>query len=891
MIGQTISHFHVLEKLGEGGMGVVYKAEDTNLKRTVALKFLPRGLEAQEPERARFLQEAQAASAINHPHVCTIHEIAAEGDQQFIVMEFVDGKTLRQMVPVQKTQTAIDYAIQIGEALQEAHSKGIVHRDVKTDNILVNSKNQLKVMDFGLAKLKGSLKLTKTSSTVGTLAYMAPEQIEGGEVDARSDIFSFGVVLYEMLTGHMPFRGEHEAAMVYSIVNEEPTPIQKHIPDISSELIHVVNRALEKDPEDRYQTVHDMVIDLRRLRKQTSRVSRVASESAPAESQVATSPSSSENIRFNFAWIRSAPRTIKWTAAGVIIIILCIVSWMFFQSEPGRPMFKAGCSSQLTSDPGLEIDPALSPDGKMIAYTAYSKGRMRVYVKQVSGGRTLCLTEELPGHQRFPSWSADGSHIAFFSSEPTAGLYVVTALGGAPMKIAEGVYPVALAPDGKQIVYEGNRDTVFTQAVDGREGKRLAVAYEPHSFSWSPDGSLISFVSGNSSYVSTRVIANIAPSSIYVVSLSSGMLVQVTDNTSMNMSPVRASDSRHLLFVSNRDGTRDIYEVTLSRSGKPEGTPLRLTTGLNAYTVNLSADSKTLAYSVLTHSANVWSVRIPERNSISVTEAVQVTMGNQAIEGLAVSADGQWLVYDSNREGNQDIYKISLKGGEPVQLTTDPKDDFLPAWSPDGKMIVFYSFRTGNRDLFVMSSDGSHQQQITHDPAQERYPHWSPDGNQIVFFSDKTGRDELYVISKSRSVTGWEDPRQLTYEGGIQPRWSPDGALIAYINGSKLCIISPKGGGPRVLFESPDLTKIPVPHFPAWSTDSRTVYYKAFDQSMQSSIWAIAVSGGAPRLLVKFDDPSRQSNRAEFATDGKRFFFTISKYESDIWKMELMTEK
>ena len=806
-------------------------------------------------------------------------------------MEYVDGKTLRQVVPVQKTQTAIDYAIQIGEALQEAHSKGIVHRDVKTDNIMVNSKNQIKVMDFGLAKLKGSLKLTKTSSTVGTLAYMAPEQIEGGEVDARSDIFSFGVALYEMLTGHLPFRGEHEAAMVYSIVNEEPTPVQKYIPDISSELVHVLNRALEKDPEDRYQTVHDMVIDLRRLKKQTSRVSRVVSILPPAESQGTPSAKSSEGLRQGFAWIGSAPRTMKRTLAGAIVLILCFISWMLFHSEPGRATFKAGRSSQLTSEAGIEIDPALSPDGKMIAYSAYLKGKMRVHVKQVSGGRTLCLTEGLPGHQRFPSWSADGSHIAFSSSEPRATLYVVTALGGAPMKIAEDVWGCAWSPDGKQIAYRRGKDSVYTQAVDGSGARRLAVVYEPHSFCWSPDGSRIGFVSGNSSYLSSTAIANIAPSSLYVVSVADGMLSQITDNTSLNMSPVWTSDTRHLLFVSNRDGTRDIYELTVDRSGQPEGTPQRLTTGLNAYTIGLSADSKTLAYSVLTYSANVWSIRIPERNSVSVTEAVQLTTGNQAIEGLGISTDGQWLVYDSNHEGNQDIYKMLLKGGEPIQMTTDPSDDFVPSWSPDGKTIAFYSFRTGNRDLFVMSSDGSYQQQITRDLAQERYPDWSPDGNQLIFYSDKTGRQELFVISKSPNGRGWMEPRQLTVEGGEVPRWSPDGALIAYISGSKLCIISPKGGSPKMLVESTDPSRVPEPSFPEWSSDSRTVYYKAFDGSLQSSIWAVSVSGGAPRLLVKFDNPAKQSNRSEFATDGKRFFFTISKYESDIWKMELTSEK
>jgi serine/threonine protein kinase len=232
MIGKTIFHYKILEKLGEGGMGVVYKALDTKLDRLVALKFLPPQITVSPEDKARFLQEAKAASAVMHSNVCVIHDIAEHKDQQFIIMEYVDGKTLRQMVPIQKLQDAIDYAIQIGEALQEAHSKGVVHRDIKTDNIMVNTRNQIKVADFGLAKLKGSLKLTKTSSTVGTLAYMSPEQIQGTEVDGRSDIFSFGVVLYEMLTGHLPFHGEYEAAIMYSIVNEDPLPVHKYRPEI-----------------------------------------------------------------------------------------------------------------------------------------------------------------------------------------------------------------------------------------------------------------------------------------------------------------------------------------------------------------------------------------------------------------------------------------------------------------------------------------------------------------------------------------------------------------------------------------------------------------------------------------------------------------------------------
>ena len=281
MIGKTISHYRIIEQLGSGGMGVVYKAEDTKLDRTVALKFLPSHLNVNDSDKERFLQEAKAAAALNHPNVCVIHDIQEYDQQQFIIMEYVDGKTLRQLVADNGQLTidnSIEYGIQIGEALQEAHNKGIVHRDVKSDNIMITAANQAKVMDFGLAKLKGSLKLTKSSSTFGTLAYMAPEQIEGREIDARSDIFSFGIVLYEMLTGQLPFKGDYEAALMYAILNEEPEPVEKHLPDISSELLHIMSRSLEKDPNNRYQSMKDMLIDLHRLKRDTVKTSIISND-------------------------------------------------------------------------------------------------------------------------------------------------------------------------------------------------------------------------------------------------------------------------------------------------------------------------------------------------------------------------------------------------------------------------------------------------------------------------------------------------------------------------------------------------------------------------------------------------------------------------------------
>ena len=268
MIGKTISHYTISDKLGEGGMGIVYKAHDTKLDRIVALKFLPPHLTKSEQDKARFLQEAKAASAIEHPNVCVIHDIQEHEGQQFIIMQYVEGQTLKDKLkdgPLDLTDT-INYAIQIAEALKAAHSKGIVHRDIKSENIMVTKTGQVKVMDFGLAKLRGSVKLTKTSSTIGTVAYMSPEQIEGKQIDSRSDIFSFGVVLYEMLTGQLPFKGEYDSAMMYAIVNEEPEPIQTHRSDLSSEFLHVLGRVLEKNPGERYQSISDMLIVLKRMK-------------------------------------------------------------------------------------------------------------------------------------------------------------------------------------------------------------------------------------------------------------------------------------------------------------------------------------------------------------------------------------------------------------------------------------------------------------------------------------------------------------------------------------------------------------------------------------------------------------------------------------------------
>ena len=343
MIGTTVSHYTILAKLGEGGMGIVYKAQDTKLDRFVALKFLPPRASENPETKARFLQEAKAAAALNHPDICTIHGVEEHDGTMFIVMEYMEGGTLRDAITKGELtlDNSIRLGIEIGEALQEAHSKGIVHRDIKSDNIMLTGRGQAKIMDFGLAKLKGSLKLTRSTSTVGTLAYMAPEQIQGADADARSDIFSFGVLLFEMLTGKLPFRGEHEAAMMYSILNEAPESIQIHLPNASAELLHIINRALEKDPEDRYQSASEMVSELQRLLRQSSRIAR------PSTAGIPIPPATPQRERITGTIEAATPKPIQRNRmllyGGLGFLVLAIVSVILLHPR--------GCGSWIPPGP------------------------------------------------------------------------------------------------------------------------------------------------------------------------------------------------------------------------------------------------------------------------------------------------------------------------------------------------------------------------------------------------------------------------------------------------------------------------------------------------------------------------------------------------------------
>ena len=579
-----------------------------------------------------------------------------------------------------------------------------------------------------------------------------------------------------------------------------------------------------------------------------------------------------------------ARRPILWLAPVALVVGLGVGASIVGRGR--SPELRLGRTSRITAQPGLELHPALSPDGKLLAFAAGPSGQLRIHVRHLAGGRTIAVTDGTLGDEHWPRWSPDGTRLGFETGD---AVYVVPPLGGSAKPLLarsdpEGPGFLAWSPDGARFAYaRGN--TIEVVATEGGATTVIPTADLPHSLSWSPDGSRLAFALGNAAFAyAANAIGNTAPSSIWVVGGSGGRLQRVTDAASLNTSPVWLPDGRSLLFISDRDGSRDLYRVELS-----DGRSVRLTAGLSLHTIDLSRDGRTLTYAGFTEYANIWSLPIPAKGPADLSESRPLTAGHQSIEGIALSRDGQWLAFDSDRAGRQAIYRMPISGGEPTPMVDSNGDDFMPAWSPDGQEIAFYGFRQGRRRLFVSPVAGGAPVAVAPDSFNQRFPDWAPDGRRLVFHSDRSGRYELYLVARETDG-GWGKPRQLTSDGGQEARWSPDGTAIVYVRGTGLWLLAPDGGVPLLLIDTGEQAAPHEPLLAQWGPDGRSVYYKVLDAQGRASIWTIPAVGGTPRLLVRFDDPVRPSPRAEFATDGKRLYFTVAERESDIWQMLLEEE-
>ncbi len=582
---------------------------------------------------------------------------------------------------------------------------------------------------------------------------------------------------------------------------------------------------------------------------------------------------------------------------GVAIIAIAVLAAILLRRRPTDSLPVIGRAIQVTRDPGLEIDPALSPDGAMVAYARGTPTRMQIFVQQVTGGRPVAITSDTTGSFRSPRWSPDGTRIAFQGND---GIFVVPALGGAPSRVinidtaASGlgsgsfspVAGLAWAPDGQRLAYIADNvdhgaegQFLSLVPVSGGEVARFPAPAEAHLPAWSPDGTRLAVVSGNALFTfGTGYFGNVGSSSIWVLPIPGGPAVRITDDASLNTSPQWSSDGGALYWVSDRGGSRDIYRVTLDRGGKPKGQPQRLTTGLSVQGISLSRDGAHLAYSSLRTYSNIWSIALPGAGPVSASVARPVTTGDETIENVDVTRDGQWLLFDSDRGGNTDLYKMPAGGGEPVRLTTDSAGDFSAAWSRDGRQIAFHSLRAGNRNIFTMNADGTGLKQRTSAPEQELDPDWGPDDSTLVFQSrGDMGAFTLLPLAGGRAASA------LKAHGDFAV-WSPTGEWIAYHTTEGLELLSPSGGPGRLLVDN--AKDGAEAFYAAWAPDGQIVYYL----TRRPAGWAIRsvpVTGGSTRTLVLFDDPARQPTRYGFATDGRTFYFTLGSNESDIWVMEL----
>jgi len=865
--------YAIERELGQGGMATVYLAEDLKHHRKVALKVL-------RPEIAvtvgagRFAREIEVAARLQHPNILPLLDSGEAEGFFFYVMPYVEGESLRDRLarggelPV---QDAVRILMEVADALSEAHAHGVVHRDIKPDNVMLRGRHAL-VADFGVAKAvteaTGRQVLTSVGVALGTPTYMAPEQATADpHQDHRVDIYALGVLGYELLTGRAPFSATTAQEMLAAHVTADPEPLEQYRPTVSPALAEIIMKCLAKKPADRWQSAEEVLQHLEPL-------ATPSGGTTPTQTRPAARP-----------WSVPA-RWILVGVAGVAVAVAALVVWRTLPS--GGPGWVLANIRQVTREPEIEYMPAISPDGREVAYAAGYPGAMHIYVRDAAGGRALPLTGDLGGSQNFPVWTPDGSRIVFMrygvGEEPHA--FAVPRMGGAAAPVARaGVWLWSVR--GDTVLYQ-RADSLFIGGMDGAWESFVTAAAGLHSAAWSPDGSRVAFVRGNAGYIDAGSIGNWAPSSIWTVGIRGGEAVRVTADSggAFHESPAWLPDGRHLLLVSNLGGPRDVYVASVGAGGRPRGGLLRLTTGLEPHTVSIARDGRIVAYSRASVRTNLYWVPVPATGNGSIRSAVPVTTGTQWVVGGDLSRDGRWLTFDTNVEGTSNIYVMPAGGGEARRLTHSPGEHWAPSFSPDGREIVFYATRFGTRDVFLINTDGTGETRLTSDPGEEYHPKFSPDGLRIVFSMDRGGPSDLFVIRRDSVGGAWSAPTQLTHGANdFLGWWSPDGRQLVYKSASGISVRSPDGVERLVVdLERQGRSMLADP---TWSPDGRSIWFGARSPGGEGGIYEVAATGGKERMIVRADDPSRQIAPYSFTVRRGRILLCMTETESDVYVAEL----
>lgn len=882
--GSQIGPYEIVGMLGAGGMGEVYRARDPRLNREAAIKVLPQQFSDDGDRLRRFEQEARAAGMLSHPNILTIHDIGRTDGMVYVVSELLEGETLRERlqtgsIPARK---AVEYALQIARGLSAAHDKGIAHRDLKPENIFLTRDGRVKILDFGLAKLsdeavapvaeRSALQTmdqgTQPGIVLGTMGYMAPEQVRGLGADHRSDIFAFGAILYEMLTGNRAFHGKSTADTISAILKEDPPELSAIARDVPPSLEHVIRHCLEKNPEERFQSARDLAFDLEML----SGISSASSQQLPVAME--------------------EKRKIPWKiVVPVLMLAAILLAFLAGRKTAGTAAEKAVASApletrfeRLTDLQGQEYWPGIAPDGKSFVYVREVKGKLHIFLSRVGGQKPIDLTEDSDVDNTHPTFSPDGQQIAFRSERNGGGIFLMGATGESVKRLSNLGSNPSWSPDGKEVVCategvgdplgRGTTSQLWAFQVSSGE-KRLITKGDAVQPSWSPHGQRIAYW-GLRGAGGQRDIWTIDAK-------GKEQPVSVTDDRATDWNPFWSPDGNYLYFVSDRGGTMNLWRVSIDEtSGEVRTQPESITTP-SVWSDGFSISSNgSIVFSALDQRSLFQKVQFNAEQLIFQGELQTVFTSGDTLAFLRISPDGKFLTYGSWWPQG-DISILPSDGSDRRKLTDDPQKDRYPNWTPDGKDIIFMSDRSGRYEFWMIHPDGSGLRKVTETTDSNWRPVFSPDGHYLSSFNG-----EATVLFDTSKPMPWKNPTvlpplpdELAFSAAV---WSADGKTLIGP------AIAPDDSLHKMLvlysLEQKQYEEIPLPYVPnndgiVWVNPQRL----------------LILSGDSTHLMM-FDTTTKKvteiqvpsgfkAYELQYSPSEKSLFFVSASLQSDVWLMTL----
>lgn len=899
---RRIGPYAIDRELGRGGMGVVYLGHDTRLDRAVAIKMMPEHL-ASDPERlGRFEREARVLASLHHPNIAGIHGVEEEGGARFLVLEFVEGASLSDRLDAGplSVDDALEIAIQVAAGIEAAHEAGVVHRDLKPANVIVTPDGRAKVLDFGLARrddtstssssspsVSGSESMTATTPAnhsptmsgviMGTAAYMSPEQARGRRVDKRTDVWSFGVLLFEMLTGESPFRGETVSDSIGAVLHKDAD--LDALPAGTPPMVrHVLRRCLARDRDKRYRDIGDVRIELEAALADPE---SAAARGGAADGAGAVGPSR-----------RPFPAALVLGVAVVALALGAGAAWLLRPSEPAVPAPPSVSFAKITDFAGVELHPALSPDGGTIAYVALDEdtGAPAIHSIRVGGFNPRRLSPNEPYADRAPAFSPDGSLIAFRSERSGGGIFVMGATGESPRRVTDFGHDPAWSPDGARLVFAEEEvlsplarlstSALWVVPIDGGEPEQIyeGDAVEP---AWSPDGERIAF----------WTLREGGERDLYTMPATGGEPVAVTADAATDWNPAWSPEGRHLYFVSDRSGPMNVWRIPVdAETGGAAGPPESVTRGSGAWLgwISLSGDGSRIAFISQTFSSSLKRLRLnagSEASGATTREPDRILGGSTILASIDVSPDGEWLAAQTS--GREDIVLIRSDGSERRRLTDDPHRDRQPRFSSDGSTVLFYSDRSGEYAAWTIGVDGGNLQRLVPngDLRMAAMTRWGPGERSVFAIDGTTAQTHVADLTVPAAERRWERFEPLIGEEGtlIPFGWSPDGSILALADPSRpdapLVLHSAETGRlERAELDIPGLRSVD------WLSEGPALLLLANDGWHRYD-----VSTGRTTLVRAMDLSPDIGGGFALAPGDDVVYFPAVEQEADVWVMDVST--